>query len=142
MNKSVHQDFAQICRQLGWKCTNQRLAVYKCVSDNHTHPDVDTVWSELRETLPSITRESVYRILNEFVEHGLLLRLDKIDRARYDSHTGIHGHYICEECGSIRDFELPEALKVATPQALDGSVKHIELRISGICDECQKKHHK
>ena len=61
MKKATHTRFMEICREAGWKCTSQRLAVYDFLQDNLTHPDVDTVWHAVRSHLPAITRESVYR---------------------------------------------------------------------------------
>ena len=99
MQATRQQEFSKICRDAGWKCTSQRLAVYDFLADNLSHPDVDTVWAAVRSTQPAITRESVYRILNEFAAKGIIRRMDHIDSARYDSRTGAHGHFICEKCG-------------------------------------------
>ncbi len=134
MGNPVHTEFQQICREAGWKCTSQRLAVYSFLRGNLTHPDVDSVWSAVRIQLPAITRESVYRILNEFAARGLIRRLDHIDTARYDSRVGAHGHFICEKCGSITDFNWPEGARL--PAALPGAANHLELRVIGICPAC------
>ncbi len=133
--KNTYTDFWNFCRKIGWKCTSQRLAVYKFLQGNHTHPDVDTVWSAVRSTLPTITRESVYRILNEFVDTGIIARLDHIDNARYDSRMETHGHFICEQCGKILDFDWPEGT-VIPPEMLSRSISHMEIRIVGICQHC------
>lgn len=102
MSFETHAEFRNICRKTGWKCTSQRLAVYGFLRGNHTHPDVDTVWGAVRNSLPTITRESVYRILNEFSEAGVIGRLDHIDNARYDSRVDAHGHLICENAEGFR----------------------------------------
>ena len=112
MGKEKYPEFLDICREAGWKCTSQRLAVYEFLRNNLTHPDVDTVWTAVRITQPAITRESVYRILNEFAAKGIIRRMDHIDSARYDSRTGAHGHFICEKCGEISDFNWPEGAAV------------------------------
>lgn len=124
-----------ICRQHGWKCTPQRLAVYAYVSGTLCHPCVDDVWAHIRESLPSVTRESVYRILNELAEYGIIQRLDHLDRARYDSQTGPHGHFICDRCHAISDFILP-AGTVFPDVPVAGTVHHIEFRLSGVCEKC------
>ena len=133
--KTTYTEFLNLCRKIGWKCTSQRLAVYKFLQGNHTHPDVETVWSAVRSTLPTITRESVYRILNEFVEAGIIGRLDHIDNARYDSRMGAHGHFICGQCGEILDFDWPEGTAIPS-EMLSRSVSHMEIRIVGICQRC------
>ena len=130
-------EFSELCRAVGWKCTPQRLAVYKYVNGNLSHPDVDTVWAEVRTSLPTITRESVYRILNEFSEKGIIRRLDHIDNARYDSRTDAHGHFICTKCGKISDFDWPEGATFSEG-ARSGKVIHMELRLVGLCRECSE----
>jgi len=128
-------DFLKICRQNNWKCTVQRLAVYDFLHGNMSHPDVDTVWQAVRCSLPTITRESVYRILNDFSEKGVIGRLDHIYTARYDSRADAHGHFICEKCQKIFDFDWPkgELIPYGLPTE---NIKHMELRIVGICSEC------
>ncbi len=144
MLQEKHDEFLKICRSNGWKCTAQRLAVYDFLQDNLTHPDVDTVWGAIRKHLPTITRESVYRILNEFSAKGIIGRLDHIDNARYDCRLGAHGHFICENCGNISDFDWPESA-ILPPEVLSGCVNHMEIRLVGVCGECSsavknKKH--
>ena len=134
-NDNIHSDFLKVCRKNGWKCTPQRLAIYGFLQGNLTHPDVDTVWEAVRGSLPAITRESVYRILNEFADQGMIRRLDQIDSARYDSRTGLHGHFICKRCGGISDFDWPEGIAVPR-EAQNGTVDHMEIRLIGLCSKC------
>ena len=135
MQDNTRSEFLNLCRKAGWKCTSQRIAVYEFLRNNLTHPNVDTVWSAVRERLPSITRESVYRILNEFSEEGIISRLDHIDSARYDSRKEPHGHFICGKCGRIADFKWPEG--TALPMELRRkNVTHMEIRLVGVCDRC------
>ena len=137
MDQQKIEEFQAICRWNGWKCTSLRLAVYEFVHENYTHPGVDDVWRNVRQNLPAVTRESVYRILNEFAERGIIQRLDHIDSARYDCQTGPQGHFICEICGGITDFAFPEGAFPSADMA-GGEVRHVELRLSGICSKCRQ----
>ncbi len=139
MNNRKQEIFTALCKRFNWKCTPQRLAVYNCIHDNRRHPDVDMIWHEVKSQLPTVTRESVYRILNEFAGHGVIWRLDTISSARYDSNPAPHGHFICESCGAIEDFPLngnPE--NFSGIGNIPGSVRHMEVRFTGLCPECQK----
>ncbi len=135
MKQEKHKIFMDICRRIGWKCTPQRLAVYDYLCGNRQHPNVDRVWHDIQKTIPSITRESVYRILNELSQHGVICRLDHIESARYDSRTQPHGHFICTKCGAISDFDLPEGVSLPAVD-LPGDVHHVEFRAVGICATC------
>ena len=135
MRDDLQLEFAALCRENGWKCTSQRLAVYGFLRGNLTHPDVDGVWEAVRSELPTITRESVYRILNEFSEKGVIRRLDQIENARYDSRTDAHGHFICGKCGHISDFNWPEGV-VLPPEMRQAKIAQMELRLVGVCEKC------
>ena len=136
MEKLQQENFARLCRRFKWKCTPQRLAVYECVCDNRCHPDVDSVWAEVRTKLPTMTRESVYRILNEFAGHDIIWRLDHVNSARYDSNTHPHVHFICENCGDIADFALDKDV-AAFAKDVPGEVLHMEIRFTGLCKKCK-----
>ena len=134
----LHENFKKLCSVHQYKCTAQRFAVYACILGNKEHPDIDDVLKCVRKRIPSITRESVFRILMEFSDRGIIYRMDKIVNARFDGIARNHGHFICRECGAIQDFELPQDLP--EPDNNPGfQADHVELRISGICAECAKK---
>ena len=137
MKSENHQNFSEICRKIGWKCTSQRLAVYDFLCENRMHPNVDAVWQAVKTTLPSISRESTYRILNEFADNEIIRRIDHIENARYDSRTLPHGHFICKKCGMIFDFDLKEGEHF--PQVkIPGTIQYLEFRAVGICEKCIK----
>ena len=129
--------FPAYCRAHGLKCTAQRLVVFNVLHKNNTHPSVDDVWHTVRAQLPTITRESVYRILNEFATLGLIERLDALTAARYDTWTSPHAHFICEVCGSITDYPLPSEQPI--PEGMPRERHHLELRVTGVCDKCRKR---
>ncbi len=137
LNELTMDAFPAFCRKHGLKCTAQRLAVFSAVRLLARHPSVDETLSEVRKNLPTVTRDSVYRILNEFVSLGLLSRLDALSAARYDTWTGPHAHFICEVCGRITDYPLPEGLSL--PSGMPPDPRHIELRVTGVCEQCARK---
>ncbi|MCQ2378923.1 MAG: transcriptional repressor [Victivallaceae bacterium] len=130
--------FRTLCRENGWKCTPQRLAVYEYVCTLPDHPSVDEVRDAVRKTIPTITRESVYRILNEFSGAGILYRMDQIDNAHYDADAAPHGHLVCEKCGAVVDFPLKRMPEI--PDCVEKKhVRHIEVRMTWICPRCAGK---
>jgi len=133
--EKLQEDFKVLCQKQGWKCTPQRFAVYEYIKGNQTHPDVNSIWEHLRPQMPSITRESVFRILNELADCNVICRMDKIINARFDGNATNHGHLICERCGKIIDLELPESITNFTPGGAF-TIRHMELRLSGLCPKC------
>ena len=137
--RDMDQDaFPAFCREHGFKCTAQRLAVFASVRAATGHPSVDEVWGAVRRNIQTITRESVYRILNEFAEVGLIGRLDSLASARYDTNASPHTHFICERCGKIIDYPMPNGIPI--PEGIAGTSRHLELRITGVCGECLNRH--
>lgn len=131
------EEFPAFCHAQGLKCTAQRLTVFEIVHGLRTHPSVDDVWEAARPKIRTITRESVYRILNEFAAVGLIQRMDSFAGARYDSSRKPHAHFICEMCGHVADSPMPDGFKM--PAEISGIVHNVELRVTGICVSCQKK---
>ena len=129
-------EFPAFCRAHGLKCTAQRVAVFTAVRRSRNHPSVDEVWERAKRSVPTLTRTSVYRILNELSKLGLLTRLDALSAARYDACLGPHAHFICEVCGAIMDYPLPSGLNL--PAGMPAERHHLELRVSGVCDRCRR----
>ena len=97
MSKAVDltmEEFPAFCLEKGMKCTAQRMAMFSAFRERRRHPSVDEIWGLVKRTLPTVTRDSVYRILNEFSGHGLLARLDALSAARYDTCTEPHAHFV------------------------------------------------
>jgi len=140
MNKTkelTSNDFPAYCREHGLKCTPQRLAVFAALRGEMGHPSVDEIWATVKKTVPTVTRDSVYRILNDFAAIGLIARLDALSAARYDTCLGPHAHFICEVCESVTDYSLTAALPI--PGGMPREQHHLELRVTGFCDNCVKK---
>ena len=127
--------FRTICRENGWRFTRQRFAVYAFVRTNRTHPGVDDVLNAVRRRMPNVTRESVFRILCDFADAGLIARLDHLPVARFDSCTESHAHFICRNCGKIVDFDLPKGFAFTVPEK-GAQTDFAELRVSGLCARC------
>ena len=92
------EELPAFCHEKGMKCTAQRMAIFSALRERRLHPLVDEIWGLVKRTLPTVTRDSVYRILNEFSGHGLLARLDALSAARYDTCTEPRAHFVSGIC--------------------------------------------
>jgi len=128
--------FPDFCRAHGMKCTAQRHAVFAAIRESTSHPSVDETWERVKKVVPTVTRDSVYRILNEFSSVGLISRMDALNAARYDTWMGPHAHFICDVCGAVTDYPMPDG--IAIPEGVPVDRRHLELRITGVCDACKK----
>ena len=128
--------FSSICRERNWKRTSQRRAVFNYLCGNREHPTVETVWRGVQTVLPDVSLDSVYRILDDFSDTGLVKRLEGAKVIRYDADTGSHEHFICSECGRMHDFAYLNADQVAEMCGSFGRVDSVELTVHGLCRDC------
>ena len=131
----VSEAFALFCSQNGIKRTIQRFAVFEAVYGSALHPSVDTVFKSVSKTLPMIKAESVYRILADFQQAGLIKKMSQFSVMRYECNAEEHGHFICSECGEIMDIEKP---RVELPGILKGAAQ-VSVTLNGLCPSCARR---
>jgi Fur family peroxide stress response transcriptional regulator len=128
-----------VLRDAGVKLTHQRLEIYREIARSGDHPDLETIFKNLRRKMPSLSLDTVYRTLAMYVGLGLVTTIRPLNaRVRFDANTGVHHHFVCTRCGLARDFEDPAFDNLPIPAAARsiGSVtsRHVELR--GLCSAC------
>ena len=131
--------FRHRCRERGIRVTPQRLAVYRTLAADLSHPSADTVYGRLRPDLPTLSLATVYRILESFEREGLVRRVSTSDGAgRFDANVRPHQHLVCRVCKGVSDFDAPSLARVGIPQAVtpEFTAEEIDIRIVGICRSC------
>lgn len=116
--------------------THQRLKVLEYLAENQCHPTAEQIHSDLKKEMPTLSKTTVYNTLHMFME-ARVVRLITIEdnEMRYDIVEEDHGHFKCECCGKIIDFEI-------NVDAMWGDELH-KFRITdknvyfkGICPDC------
>lgn len=131
--------FRTSCRDAGVKVTHQRLEIFREVATSFSHPDAEAVYRGVRERVPTVSLDTVYRTLWLLNDLGLLTTLgQRRESVRFDANLAPHHHYVCESCGLTRDFESPEldALRVPTGVQGFGSVSATRVEVRGLCASC------
>jgi Fur family peroxide stress response transcriptional regulator len=131
----------EVLRKSGLKMTHQRLEILREVFQAGNHPDAETVFRGVRERVPTVSLDTVYRTLWMLLDHGLISALGPSrERVRFDANTQSHHHFVCRQCGMICDFHSQELDGVQIPEAIrdlgQGEKIHIEVR--GLCRDCLK----
>ena len=132
-------EFEQACRARRLRVTPQRLAVYRALAEDPSHPTADTVLGRVRGSMPSVSPASVYRILDSLEREGLIRRVGTTGGvARYDANLEHHQHLVCRKCGRMTDFQAPELSRLRlAPRAIRGFVvEELDVRIVGRCARC------
>jgi Fe2+ or Zn2+ uptake regulation protein len=123
--------------------TRQREAILAVLRGTKCHPTADWVYQEVRKEMPHVSLGTIYRNLRTLSEHGEIQELAfGSAHSRFDANPDNHYHFICEECGTIEDLEMP-ALAELGKEALElpgYEVRGHRLEFHGICPHCS--HHR
>lgn len=97
----------------GLKVTPQRLAVVDAVTRLRSHPTADNIIDFIQKNHPNIAIGTVYKILEIFVEKGIIrkVKTDK-DFMRYDAITENHHHIYYSDSDKIEDYFDNELNKI------------------------------
>lgn len=126
-------------REASLKLTQQRLEIFREVASAENHPDAETIFEGVRERLPTVSLDTVYRTLWVLEDLGMITTLGpRRERTRFDANLHSHHHFVCENCGSVRDFEHEEFDGLVAPRGLAelGTVSRICVEVRGLCREC------
>lgn len=131
-------------RESGLRLTHQRLEVVREIAETQEHPDAESVYRAVRERVPTISMDTVYRTLGTLGDLGLVRRVALAPgAARYDANPRHHHHFVCTRCGLIRDVDDREldAVKAPASTASLGAVESIEVHLRGVCSACAREEH-
>ena len=133
--------FKAALKRNGVKLTHQRMIIFNEVAESKEHPNAESVYKAVRKKLPMVSLDTVYRTLWMLQNLGLIDILGGRDRVRFDGNMKPHHHFVCKECGLMRDFCSKEFDRLKIPKEVknlgNGETVHIEVK--GICLECSKK---
>ena len=124
----------------GLRLTHQRLEIVREIVSAETHPDVETVYRGVRERMPTVSLDTVYRTLSVLTEHGLIEQVTAtVGPARYDGNPLPHHHFVCTSCGLVRDIHDTDTGAIpSTKQTSDiGNVESVQVQYRGVCATCQ-----
>jgi len=120
-------------RGCGYKATPQRLAVLAAIAAGW-HQGLE----EIRSRCPEVGMVTVYRTLDLFSELGIVRRLDLGHGPRYELAEDHHHHLICEDCGSVTEFEwCPVDLRDLPLSGGEFEVRAHSLEVYGTCSACR-----
>ena len=134
--------FADAARKAGLKLTHQRLEIFREVASSIEHPSADAVFRAVRERIPMVSLDTVYRTLWMLEDLGVVTTLGpRRGTVRFDANPRQHHHFVCVRCGLTRDFESPafDALRVPSGVKEYGDVLGTRVELRGVCRRCSRK---
>ena len=136
---------AQIVRSAGLRLTPQRTLVVEVLAGAApAHLSADDVWRRVAGRYDGINRSTVYRVLDQLTEIGVVAqhRLGG-SAARYELRRGQahHHHLHCSECGAIADLDGDDlaALERRVRTRLGFVLADVAQTLEGVCPACQAR---
>jgi Fur family peroxide stress response transcriptional regulator len=133
------QIFEDTCRQKRLRVTPQRLEIYRELARSLDHPTAEMLYQRLKDKMPSLSLDTVYRTLATLVSHNLVHRVESAqNQARFEVQHIHHHHVVCRECGGICDFKWNLVDQTSLQRELDtwGRVERAHMVVYGTCREC------
>ncbi|MDE1182002.1 Fur family transcriptional regulator [Paraburkholderia sp.] len=136
----------QIYRKLeraGLRATVLRVMVLDFFHKNeHGHFSAEQISSRLAEKDGHTNLSSVYRVLAQLVQSGLLATATFDERVVYElNHGRPHDHIVCTRCGCIEEFFDPliEERQKAMADSVSFSLTGHHLVLYGVCAKCEQE---
>lgn len=128
----------------GFKVTQPRLEILNLFEKNrNNHFSPDNIYSELKGSGSAIGIATVYRILNQFENAGIINKLTlNNSQVMYELNQGEHhDHMICMKCDNIIEFynDEIEILQEKIARSVGAKIIDHSLNLYIECSECIKK---
>ncbi|MFW6049965.1 MAG: Fur family transcriptional regulator [Myxococcota bacterium] len=124
-------------RDAGLKVTPQRLAVFRALWGDETHPTAQEIYERLQEEFPSMSFATVYNTLDALAGIGRVRPLALGGATRFDPNVEPHHHAVCDRCGAVRDVPASPHQARRTPAEVSGfRVRRVERLYRGLCPDC------
>lgn len=113
-----------------------RIKIYDYLSKDEIHPTVDEIYKNLIDSIPTISKTTVYNTLKIFVEKDLIRPINLYDnKMRYEFIRTNHAHLKCDICSKI--YDIPVKIDINVPNGLKGSlINETNILLTGTCSNC------
>lgn len=128
-------------KNAGLKITLPRLKVLQILEQSYNHHlSAEDVYKALLETGDDVGLATVYRVLTQFENAGLVSRHNfEGGHSVFELSQGAHhDHLVCVKCGCVEEFvdEVIEQRQKTIAEQANFKMTDHELNIYGICPRC------
>ena len=132
----LYQDLSTELINRNIRPSHQRIKVLEYLIKNQGHPTVDQIFRDLQREIPTLSKATIYNSLKLFLAAGLIRTVNIEDNeTRYDIITETHGHFKCETCGSISNFQI-DIDSIVTGELTGFKVVDRNVYFKGVCQNC------
>ncbi len=139
------EEIAGLLRKKGLKLTPQRRLIIEILLSDRSHPTVEDVYRRVLESMPEVSRATVYNTIREMLSLGEVAEVQDLSDGgiRYDTESFPHHHFFCIRCHDLQDVEI--ALSPVDESAIGLPVCVIlrqQMTLYGLCAECREEERK
>ena len=137
------ESYLQILKDSHLKITLRRKVIIGIFMKSGSRMGPYDVFEKLKKKLPTIGLPTVYRILAEFKDIGILVQSLSEDRQlRYalcTSPNEHHHHFTCRKCHKVEEIGYCNIKDVSRfiKNKLNAKVESHQLQIEGLCSRCK-----
>lgn len=129
-------------RKVGLKVTLPRMKVLRILEAEQSHHlSAEEVFQQLKKSDEEVGLATVYRVLAQFEEAGLVIRHNfegghsvfEIDQGEH------HDHLVCIKCNRVEEFvdDVIERRQCEIARAAGFEITDHSLTIYGVCTQCR-----
>ncbi len=119
--------------------TKQKELIKNLFIDNFSHPTREEIYLNAKTINNKISRSTVYRLINELENEGLLTKIVlNNNEVHYDPTLMRHDHFYCKCCHKIYDINSDIQIDKAINLSM-GKVDNLSVVYYGTCCDCLKK---
>ncbi|MEG3002195.1 MAG: ferric iron uptake transcriptional regulator [Comamonas sp.] len=131
-------------KSTGLKATLPRLKILEIFqTGKQRHMTAEDVFRVLLDERSDIGLATVYRVLTQFEQAGILLRSNfESGKAVYELNEGQHhDHFVCTSCGKVEEFYDPEIEKrqLLIANEMGWTIQDHSMSLYGQCADCAQK---
>ena len=119
--------------------SKQRDMIYEYLLSTREHPSADMVYEHLKADNPNLSLGTVYRNLRLLEDMGKVRRVASLHHVeRYDACCADHAHFVCEQCGRVKDLVVLDVAraKESCHTDPDDNIAWMNVLFGGVCAEC------
>ena len=117
--------------------TSQKQIIKEYLANVKTHPSAEEIYVAVKKKLPTISKATVYRILKNFKEQGLVQEIVS-NVSHFDGDITPHAHFICTRCHKVFDVFESNAQVKYKKNIKAGKIDNYQIYFYGLCNKCQK----
>lgn len=134
-----YEKASSVLIQNGIKPSHQRVMIYFYLETNFIHPTALQIYESLKKSIPTLSKSTVYSTLKAFSRATIVREITiEENEIRYEFNVHDHGHFRCNECGKIYDFEINSDC-IHTDELSGFLIDDKNVFYKGTCASCLKE---